>query len=90
MTKTLFLNFIDSAKCKKVVVEGRDSCMNLECPFGSGLKTPINVTSLNVLVNLRDDTGYLIGCRLKDEAAESTLNCTAEHIRVFSFNLFNN
>lgn len=57
--------------------------MNLECPFGNGLKIPINVTSFNVLVNLRDETGYLVGCRLKDDAAEKAFGCNAEELQVF-------
>lgn len=77
----IYFNFF-SAKCKRVIQEGKDSCMNLECPFGSGLKSPQNVTSLNILAILKDDTGYLIGCRLRDEAAERALGCTAEELKV--------
>lgn len=73
---------IFSAKCKRMVATGDDSCMNLECPFGSGIKSPMNVISLNVLVNLKDDTGYLVGCRLRDTAAETAFSCNAEALRV--------
>ncbi|XP_008206600.1 meiosis-specific with OB domain-containing protein [Nasonia vitripennis] len=69
------------AKCKRIVATGDDSCMNLECPFGSGIKSPMNVMSLNILVNLKDDTGYLVGCRLRDAAAEAAFLCSAESLR---------
>ncbi|XP_058788733.1 meiosis-specific with OB domain-containing protein [Phymastichus coffea] len=69
------------AKCKKVVSDGKDSCMNLECPFGNGIKSPMNVMSLNIMVTLRDDSGYLVGCRLKDAAAETVLGCTADVLK---------
>ncbi|XP_023318472.1 meiosis-specific with OB domain-containing protein-like [Trichogramma pretiosum] len=68
------------AKCKRMVASGNESCMNLECPFGNGLKAPMNVVSLNILITLKDDTGYLVGCRLRDTAAEQVIGCTAEAI----------
>ncbi|XP_014218007.1 uncharacterized protein LOC106646484, partial [Copidosoma floridanum] len=69
------------AKCKRLVSDEKESCMNLECPFGSGIKSPINITSINVLVNLKDDTGYLVGCRLRDAAAEEAFSCSADIMR---------
>ncbi|KAJ8676555.1 hypothetical protein QAD02_012342 [Eretmocerus hayati] len=69
------------AKCKRVVASGNESCMNLECPFGSGIKSPMNVVSLNILINLKDDTGYLVGCRLRGSAAEQALGCTADALK---------
>nr|XP_012154458.1 PREDICTED: meiosis-specific with OB domain-containing protein [Megachile rotundata] len=65
------------ALCKKIVMDDRDSCMNLECPSGNGTRVPLNVMILNLKVNLKDDTGYLIGCRLSGEVAERVLGCTA-------------
>ncbi|XP_043269231.1 meiosis-specific with OB domain-containing protein [Venturia canescens] len=65
------------ALCKRVVAEGNDSCMNLECPSGNGRREPMNVSNLYLKLNLKDDTGYLIGCRLTGPAAERALNCTA-------------
>ena len=56
--------------------------MNLECPFGSGMKKPMNIISLNILVNLKDDTGYLVGCRLRDAAAEEALGVSADVLMV--------
>jgi hypothetical protein len=56
--------------------------MNLECPFGSGSKRPLNIISLNILINLKDDTGYLVGCRLRDTAAEKAIGCTVDVLKV--------
>lgn len=56
--------------------------MNLECPSGNGTRAPLNAVSLNLKVNLKDDTGYLIGCRLFGETAERVLNCTAKEFQV--------
>ncbi|XP_076243469.1 meiosis specific with OB domains hold'em [Calliopsis andreniformis] len=69
------------ALCKKIVLDGQDSCMNLECPSGNGTRVPLNTVSLNLKVNLKDDTGYLIGCRLSGDAAERVLNCTAKEFQ---------
>ncbi|XP_076291621.1 meiosis specific with OB domains hold'em [Lasioglossum baleicum] len=65
------------ALCKKIVFDLDDSCMNLECPSGNGTRAPMNVMSLNLKVNLKDDTGYLIGCKLSGDVAERVLGCTA-------------
>ncbi|XP_076669856.1 meiosis specific with OB domains hold'em isoform X3 [Andrena cerasifolii] len=73
------------AVCKRHVVNGNDSCMDLECPCGNGTRPPLNVTSLNLKVNLKDDTGYLIGCRLFGDAAERVLGCTAAQFQAMKF-----
>ncbi|XP_076633259.1 meiosis specific with OB domains hold'em [Colletes latitarsis] len=65
------------ALCKRIVLDDQDSCMNLECPSGNGTRPPMNVLSLNLKVNLKDDTGYLIGCKLFGDAAERVLGCSA-------------
>lgn len=57
--------------------------MNLECPSGNGTRVPLNTISLNLKVNLKDNTGYLIGCRLSGDAAERVLGCTANEFQVF-------
>ncbi|XP_017878383.1 meiosis-specific with OB domain-containing protein [Ceratina calcarata] len=72
---------IRCAMCKKTVLENQDSCMNLECPAGNGARKPINVMHLNLKVNLKDDTGYLVGCRLSGEVAERVLGCTASEFQ---------
>ncbi|KZC14500.1 Uncharacterized protein C16orf73 like protein [Dufourea novaeangliae] len=64
------------ALCKRIVLKDEDSCMNLECPSGNGSRVPMNVMSLNLKVNLKDDTGYLIGCKLSGDVAERVLGCT--------------
>lgn len=56
--------------------------MNLECPSGNGTRVPLNIMSLNLKVNLRDSTGYLIGCRLFGDAAERVLGCTVNEFQV--------
>lgn len=57
--------------------------MNLECPSGNGTRVPLNIMSLNLKVNLRDSTGYLIGCRLFGDAAERVLGCTVNEFQVY-------
>ncbi|KAK9300973.1 hypothetical protein QLX08_006472 [Tetragonisca angustula] len=69
------------ALCKKVIADNQDSCMNLECPSGNGTRVPLNVMSLNLKVNLKDSTGYLIGCRLFGDVAERVLGCTANEFQ---------
>lgn len=64
------------------MIENRDSCMNLDCPCGNGTRAPFNATTINVKVNLKDDTGYLIGCRLSGEGAECAFSCTAAEFQV--------
>ncbi|CAD1480872.1 unnamed protein product [Heterotrigona itama] len=65
----------------KVIADNQDSCMNLECPSGNGTRVPLNVMSLNFKVNLKDNTGYLIGCRLFGDVAERVLGCTANEFQ---------
>ncbi|XP_078047143.1 meiosis specific with OB domains hold'em [Augochlora pura] len=65
------------ALCKKIIIDDNDSCMDLECPSGNGTRVPMNIISLNLKVNLKDDTGYLIGCKLSGDVAERVLGCTA-------------
>ncbi|KOC62456.1 Uncharacterized protein C16orf73 like protein [Habropoda laboriosa] len=69
------------ALCKKIILNDRDSCMNLECPSGNGTRVPMNVMSLNLKVNLKDNTGYLIGCRLFGKTAECVLGCAANEFQ---------
>ncbi|XP_053982758.1 meiosis-specific with OB domain-containing protein isoform X2 [Hylaeus volcanicus] len=64
------------ALCKRIVPDDQDSCMDLECPSGNGTRAPMNTKSFNLKVNLKDDTGYLIGCKLTGDAAERVLGCT--------------
>lgn len=77
---TIFILF--SALCKKIVASVQDSCMNLSCPSGNGMQSPLNVIKLNVRVNLKDDTGYLIGCRLTGDFAERILGHTLDEFQV--------
>lgn len=60
--------------------------MNLNCPAGNGIRTPLNITKFNIKVNLKDDTGYLIGCRLMGDIAERILGCTVEEFQVIYLN----
>lgn len=64
----------------------QDSCMNLNCPSGNGMRTPLNTVKFNVKINLKDDTGYLIGCRLTGDMAERVLGCTVDEFQVFHLN----
>ncbi|XP_034176492.2 meiosis specific with OB domains hold'em [Osmia lignaria lignaria] len=73
------------ALCKRIVPDAQDSCMNLECPSGNGSRVPLNATCLNLKVNLKDDTGYLIGCRLSGEAAERVIGCTAAEFQKMTY-----
>ncbi|XP_032679792.1 meiosis-specific with OB domain-containing protein [Odontomachus brunneus] len=75
---------IKCALCKKIVASMQDSCMNLSCPSGNGMQSPLNVIKLNVKVNLKDDTGYLIGCRLTGDFAERVLGCTLDEFQVMT------
>lgn len=56
--------------------------MNLECPSGNGSRKPYNLISFNVKLNLKDDSGYLIGCRIMGNAGEQILGCTAAEFQV--------
>ncbi|XP_070529514.1 meiosis-specific with OB domain-containing protein isoform X2 [Cardiocondyla obscurior] len=73
---------IKCALCKKIVAEEKDSCMNLNCPSGNGKQTPLNAVKFNIKFNLKDDTGYLIGCRLTGDIAERVLGCTVNEFQV--------
>ncbi|XP_043468150.1 protein hold'em-like [Leptopilina heterotoma] len=72
------------ALCKKFVQKDQESCMNLECPSGNGSRKPYNLISLNVKFNLKDDTGYLIGCRFLGSAVEQFLGCTAAEFQAMN------
>ncbi|KAG7207151.1 hypothetical protein KM043_008842 [Ampulex compressa] len=72
------------ALCKKVVGNDQDSCMNLECPSGNGSRAPYNSISFNIKVNLKDETGYLIGCRLTGETAERVIGCTTAEFQTMT------
>ncbi|KAI4502350.1 hypothetical protein M0802_002262 [Mischocyttarus mexicanus] len=72
------------ALCKRLVLKNHDSCMNLDCPCGNGTRPPFNAMTINVKVNLKDDTGYLIGCRLSGEIAECVLGCTANEFQAMT------
>lgn len=74
-----------SALCKKIVADVQDSCMNLNCPSGNGKMTPLNTVNFNIKINLKDDTGYLIGCRLTGDIAERVLGCTVDEFQVIYF-----
>ncbi|TGZ49495.1 meiosis-specific with OB domain-containing protein [Temnothorax longispinosus] len=76
--------FIKCALCKKTVADVQDSCMNLNCPSGNGTRTPLNTVKFNVKINLKDDTGYLIGCRLTGDIAERVLGCTADEFQAMT------
>ncbi|XP_066596819.1 meiosis-specific with OB domain-containing protein isoform X2 [Prorops nasuta] len=76
-TETANTFLIKCALCKKILNDKKDSCMNLECPCGNGSRIPLNTVILNIKLNLKDSTGYLIGCRLTGPAAERTLGCSA-------------
>ncbi|KAH0951352.1 hypothetical protein HN011_005102 [Eciton burchellii] len=75
---------IKCALCKKIVADVQDSCMNLSCPSGNGIRTPSNIVKFNVKINLKDDTGYLIGCRLIGDIAERILGCTVDEFQVMT------
>lgn len=71
--------------CKRIVLAGNESCMNLDCPSGNGKLRPMNTHSLFLKVNLKDETGWLIGCRLTGEAAERALGITVEEFKVLIY-----
>ncbi|XP_011876854.1 PREDICTED: meiosis-specific with OB domain-containing protein isoform X2 [Vollenhovia emeryi] len=75
---------IKCALCKKIVADTQDSCMNLSCPSGNGMRTPLNTVKFNVKINLKDDTGYLIGCRLTGDIAERVLGCTVDEFQAMT------
>lgn len=76
-----------SALCKKIVADTQESCMNLNCPSGNGMREPLNTIKFNVKINLKDDTGYLIGCRLIGDIAEKVLGYTVDEFQVILFKL---
>ncbi|KYM76437.1 Uncharacterized protein C16orf73 like protein [Atta colombica] len=75
---------IKCALCKKSVADVQDSCMNLSCPSGNGMQTPLNTVKFNIKINLKDDTGYLIGCRLTDDIAERVLGYTVDEFQTMT------
>ncbi|XP_014468162.1 PREDICTED: meiosis-specific with OB domain-containing protein isoform X2 [Dinoponera quadriceps] len=75
---------IKCALCKKIVARVQDSCMDLNCPSGNGMRSPLNTVKFNVKVNLKDDTGYLIGCRLTGDFAERVLGCTLDEFQAMT------
>jgi len=83
LTILIGLFWFFSALCKKIVADVQDSCMNLSCPSGNGIRTPSNIVKFNVKINLKDDTGYLIGCRLIGDIAERILGCTVDEFQVY-------
>ncbi|KAK0179163.1 hypothetical protein PV327_007980 [Microctonus hyperodae] len=66
------------ALCKRIIIKGDDSCRNLECPCGNGRRDPENIKTIYLRINLKDKTGYLVGCRLTGAPAELALGCDAE------------
>ena len=82
ISNLLFHFFNLSALCKRMVKQDSDSCMNLGCPSGNGSREPYNLVTFNVKLNLKDDTGYLVGCRLMGKAAEDVFGCTATEFQV--------
>ncbi|XP_012536958.1 meiosis-specific with OB domain-containing protein [Monomorium pharaonis] len=72
------------ALCKKIVANMQDSCMNLNCPSGNGIRTPLNSVKFNIKINLKDDTGYIIGCRLTGDIAERVLGCTVDEFQAMA------
>ncbi|XP_020292255.1 meiosis-specific with OB domain-containing protein [Pseudomyrmex gracilis] len=75
---------IKCALCKRNVANVQDSCMNLNCPSGNGTRSPLNTMKLNIKINLKDDTGYLIGCRLTGDVAERVLGCTVDEFQTMT------
>ncbi|KAF7993669.1 hypothetical protein HCN44_010264 [Aphidius gifuensis] len=69
------------AMCKRLVLPENDSCMSLDCPSGNGSRRPMNILSLFFKLNLKDETGWLIGCRLTGDAAERALGCTPNEFK---------
>ena len=60
--------------------------MNLNCPAGNGTRTPLNIVQFNIKINLKDDTGYLIGCRLTGDIAERIIGYTVDEFQVIKSN----
>lgn len=56
--------------------------MNLNCACGNGRRPVQNILNFYIKVNLKDETGYLVGCRLSGEVAEKTLSCTPDEFKV--------
>ncbi|KAG8037405.1 hypothetical protein G9C98_005615 [Cotesia typhae] len=69
------------ALCKRLVSGPDESCMNLNCPCGNGRRPVQNVLNFYVKVNLKDETGYLVGCRLSGDVAEKTFSCTPDEFK---------
>ncbi|XP_050447497.1 meiosis-specific with OB domain-containing protein [Cataglyphis hispanica] len=75
---------VKCALCKKIVPNMKDPCMNLNCPSGNGIRTPLNIVKFNIKINLKDDTGYLIGCRLTGDIAERVMGCTVDEFQAMT------
>ncbi|GAB1864364.1 Meiosis-specific with OB domain-containing protein isoform X1 [Camponotus japonicus] len=75
---------IKCALCKKIVPDVKESCMNLNCPSGNGIQAPLNTVKFNIKINLKDDTGYLIGCRLTGDIAERVVGCTVDEFQAMT------
>ncbi|CAL1680829.1 unnamed protein product [Lasius platythorax] len=75
---------VKCALCKNIVSDVKDSCMNLNCPSGNGIQTPQNTQKFNIKINLKDDTGYLIGCRLTGDIAERVMGCTVDEFQAMT------
>ncbi|XP_025986198.1 meiosis-specific with OB domain-containing protein [Solenopsis invicta] len=75
---------IKCALCKKKVAAMEDSCMNLNCPSGNGTQAPLNIVKFNIKINLKDHTGYIIGCRLTGDIAERVLGCTVDEFQAMT------
>ncbi|XP_072752285.1 meiosis-specific with OB domain-containing protein isoform X2 [Anoplolepis gracilipes] len=75
---------VKCALCKKIVSDVKDSCMNLNCPSGNGIRAPLNTVKFNIKINLKDDTGYLIGCRLTGDVAERVMGCTVDEFQAMT------
>ncbi|XP_008545556.1 meiosis-specific with OB domain-containing protein [Microplitis demolitor] len=73
------------ALCKRLVAGPDESCMNLNCACGNGRRPVQNILNFYIKVNLKDETGYLVGCRLSGEVAEKTLSCTPDEFKAMTF-----
>ncbi|XP_011303264.1 meiosis-specific with OB domain-containing protein [Fopius arisanus] len=72
------------ALCKRTIDNNQDSCMNLECPCGNGRREPTNIHTFYLKINLKDETGYLIGCRLTGAPAEQALACSVDEFKAMT------
>ncbi|XP_067002279.2 meiosis-specific with OB domain-containing protein [Anabrus simplex] len=70
--------------CQLPLEDENSCCVNLECPIGSGARTPMVDTSFDLRVTLVDHTGSLENCRLIGSAAERVLNCSLDEFMAMS------